>query len=132
MTPLPSWFFDCLSRAGKTQGSRVKSMHQDTHVALFLMGRLVAARRANVPEAFRRWLSGRVSNLGEPAVEELLLDWLNLLLSLDEQHRLLGWHLGVSLQSDALDQQSQWLTFLHIRLSVSCSQVFSLSLTPPS
>ena len=65
-------------------------------------------------------------------MEELLLDRLNSFLSVDEQHRLLGWHLGVSLLPDALGQQNQWLTFLHDRFNVSCFQVFSLSLTPLS
>ena len=65
-------------------------------------------------------------------MEELLLDWLNSFLSIDEQRRLLGWHLGVSLPLDTLGQQNQWLTFLHIRFNVSCFQVFFLSLTPPS
>lgn len=69
-------------------------MRQDTHVALFLLGQLVVALTANVPEAFRRWLSGRVQNLGEPVLEKLLLDWLNSFLSVDEQFRLLAWHRG--------------------------------------
>ena len=46
---------------------------------------------------FKRWLSGRVQDLGEPVVEELLLDWLDPFLTVEEQDRLLGWHLGVSL-----------------------------------
>ena len=71
-------------------------------IFLFLLGQLVAALRANVPEAFRRWLSGRVQNLGERAVEKLLLDWLNSFLSVDEQFRLLAWHRGGSLLPDTL------------------------------
>ena len=51
-------------------------MTHDTRIALFLMGELVAALRANDPDLFRRWLSGGVQDLGEPVVEELLLDWL--------------------------------------------------------
>ena len=46
---------------------------------------------------FKRWLSGRVQDLGEPVVEELLLDWLDPFLSVEEQDSLTGWHLGVSL-----------------------------------
>ena len=72
-------------------------MTRDTRIALFLMGELVAALRANDPDLFKRWLSGGVQDLGEPGVEELLLDWLDLLLMVEEQDRLLGWHLGVSL-----------------------------------
>ena len=33
-------------------------MPQDTRIALFLMGELIAALRANDPDAFRQWLSG--------------------------------------------------------------------------
>ena len=51
-------------------------MPQDTRIALFLMGELVAALRANDPDLFKRWLSGGVQDLGEPVVEELLLDWI--------------------------------------------------------
>jgi len=46
-------------------------MTRDTRIALFLMG--------------------------EPVVVELLLDWLDPFLTVEEQDRLLGWHLGVSL-----------------------------------
>ncbi|WP_115022481.1 hypothetical protein [Synechococcus sp. UW69] len=72
-------------------------MPHDTGIALFLMGELVSALRANDPDAFRCWLSGGVQDLGEPVVEELLLDWLDPFLTVEEQDRLLGWHLGVSL-----------------------------------
>ena len=58
-------------------------MPQDTRIALFLMGELVAALRANDPDAFRQWLSGGIQGLEESVVEE--------------QDRLMGWHLGVSL-----------------------------------
>ena len=72
-------------------------MTRDTGIALFLMGELVAAIRANDPDLFKRWLSGGVQDLGEPVVEALLLAWLSSFLTLEEQDRLLGWHLGVSL-----------------------------------
>ena len=72
-------------------------MPQDTRIALFLMGELVAALRANDPDAFRCWLSGGVQDLGELVVEELLLDWLYSFLTVEEQDRLTAWHLGVSL-----------------------------------
>ena len=73
-------------------------MFKDTRIAfLFLMGELVAALRANDPDLFKHWLLGGVQVLGEPAVTEFLLDWLNSLLTVEEQDRLLGWHLGVSL-----------------------------------
>ena len=72
-------------------------MPQDTRIALFLLGGLVYALRANDPEAFRQWLSGGVQNIGEQVMEELLLDWLYSFLTVEEQDRLTGWHLGVSL-----------------------------------
>ena len=72
-------------------------MPQDTRIALFLMGELVAALRANDPDLFKRWLLGGVQDLGEPAVTELLLDWLYSFLTEAEQDMLLGWHLRVRL-----------------------------------
>ena len=71
-------------------------MTQETRIALFLMGELVAALRANDPDTFKRWLLGGVQDLGMPMVEELLLDWLNSFLTAEEKDRLIGWHLGVS------------------------------------
>ena len=72
-------------------------MPQDTRIALFLMGELVAALRANDPDVFRSLLSEGMQELGVTVVEELLLDWLYSFLTVEEQDRLLGWHLGVSL-----------------------------------
>ncbi len=72
-------------------------MLQDTRIALFLLGELVGALRANVPDTFKRWLCGGIQDLGEPAVTELLMDWLTPLLTVDEKDRLVAWHLGVSL-----------------------------------
>ena len=40
-----------------------------------LLEQLVKALRVNDPDAFKSWLSGGVQDLGEPAVEDLLLDW---------------------------------------------------------
>lgn len=61
------------------------------------MGELVAALRANDRDAFRGLLSEGMHELGVTEVEELLLDWLDPFLTVEEQDRLLGWHLGVSL-----------------------------------
>ena len=61
------------------------------------MGELVASLRANDSDLFKRWLYGGIEDLGESAVEELLLDWLDPFLTVEEQNRLMGWHLGVSL-----------------------------------
>jgi hypothetical protein len=72
-------------------------MIRDTRIALLLMAQLVAALRANDPDLFKRWLYGGIEDLGEPAVTELLLDWLDPFLTVEEQDRLVGWHLGVSL-----------------------------------
>ena len=72
-------------------------MTRDTRIALFLMGELVAALRANDPDLFKSWLYGGIEDLGEPAVTELLLDCLDQFLTVEEQDKLLGWHLGVSL-----------------------------------
>ena len=72
-------------------------MTLETRIALFLLNELVSALRANDPDAFKRWLCGGVEDLGKPAVEELLLDWLAPFLSEAEKDRLVAWHLGVSL-----------------------------------
>ena len=72
-------------------------MTRDIRIALFLMGELIYALRANDSDAFRGLLSEGMQELGEPVVEELLLDWLYSFLTVEEQDRLTGWHLGVSL-----------------------------------
>ena len=72
-------------------------MTHGTRMALFLMGELVAAVRANDSDAFRDLLSEGIEELGVKEVEELLLDWLYSFLTAEEQDRLMGWHLGVSL-----------------------------------
>ena len=72
-------------------------MTRDTRIFLLMMGEPVAALCANDPESFRGLLSEGMQELGVTEVEELLLDWLYSFLTRDEQDRLLGWHLGVSL-----------------------------------
>ena len=64
-------------------------MPQDTRIALFLMGELVVALRANDSDAFRGLLSEGMHELGVTEVEELLLDWLYSFLKEEEQDRLL-------------------------------------------
>ena len=71
-------------------------MTQDTRIALFLMGELVAAVRANDSDGFRVLLSEGIEELRVTEVEELLLDWIYSFLTAEEQDRLTGWHLGVS------------------------------------
>jgi len=65
-------------------------MLQDTRITLFLLAELVAALRAKDPDLFKRWLNGGIQDLGEPAVTELVLDWLDPFLTVEEQDRLLG------------------------------------------
>ena len=36
----------------------------------------------------KQWLSGGVQDLGQPVVEELLLDWLDPSLTVEEQDRM--------------------------------------------
>ena len=58
---------------------------------------LVSALRANNSDTFRRWLSGGIQDLGRPAVEELMLEWMNPLLTVEEMDGSVGWHLEVSI-----------------------------------
>ena len=69
----------------------------DTQMTLALLQELVLALRANAPDGFKAWLSLGIEQLGEPAVIELLVGWINPILTTDEADRLVGWHLGVSL-----------------------------------
>ena len=71
-------------------------MLQDTRIGLCLMGGLVTALKDNDPDSFKRWLYGGIEDLGEPAVTELLLDWLDPFISRVERDRIVAWHLGVS------------------------------------
>ena len=68
-----------------------------TRMALFLMGELLAALRANDSNAFKDLLSEGIEALGVNEVEELLLDWPYSFLTAEEQDSLMSWHLGVSL-----------------------------------
>ena len=55
-------------------------MLQDTRITLFLLAELVAALRANDPDTFKRWLYGGIQDLGETAVSEILLGWLDQII----------------------------------------------------
>ena len=59
-------------------------MTQDTRIALLLMGQLINALRANDPDTFKQWLYGGIQGLGEPAVTELLLDWIDPFQMMDK------------------------------------------------
>ena len=69
-------------------------MTLEPRIALFLLNELVSALRANDPDTFKRWLCGGGQELGKPAVEELLLDWLAPFLTETEKDRMIAWHLG--------------------------------------
>ena len=56
MSPVSNVDFS-LCRSGEAQGSHDGPMTRDTRIALFLIGELVAALRANDPDLFKRWLS---------------------------------------------------------------------------
>ena len=49
------------------------------------------------PDNFKQWLYGGIQDLGEPAVTELLLNWLDAFITETERDRMVAWHLGVSL-----------------------------------
>ena len=85
-------FFIACAIEGNTSGSRVSTMTYDTQMHLLLLSELVFALRANDPETFKRWLAGGIQDLGKPAIEELMIEWLNPLLTQDEADRLVGWH----------------------------------------
>ncbi len=48
-------------------------------------------------DTFKRCPCGRIQDLGEAAVTELLMDWMTPLLTVHERNRLIVWHLEVSL-----------------------------------
>ena len=52
-------------------------MLQDTRIALFLLEQLIEALQSNDSDTFKRWLYGGIQDLGEPAVTELLVDWID-------------------------------------------------------
>ena len=72
-------------------------MALNTQMTLALLQELLLALRANDPDDFKSWLSLGIERLGKPAVIELLVDWMNPILTTEEADRLVGWHLGVSL-----------------------------------
>ena len=82
---------------GNTSSSHNYTMSFETQMHLLLLSELVSALRANDSDTFKRWISGGIQDLGRPAVEELMLEWLNPLLTVEEMDRMVGWHLGVKL-----------------------------------
>ena len=71
-------------------------MSFETQMHLLLLSELVSALRANDSDTFRRWLSGGLQDLGSTAVEVLMYEWMNPLITIEEMDRLVGWHLGVN------------------------------------
>ena len=61
-----------VGRAGNSHSSHFRPLTRNTRIALFLMGELVAALRANDPDAFRGLLTEGIQELGLTEVEELL------------------------------------------------------------
>ena len=72
-------------------------MPQDTRIALFQLAELFAALQANDPDLFKRWLYCAMQDPREPAVTELLLDWIDPFIAEVERSRMLAWRPGVSL-----------------------------------
>ena len=85
-------FFTIFIAEGNTPGSHNCTMTFETQMHLLLLSELVSALRANDSDAFRRWLSGGIQDSGRPAVEELMLEWMNPLLTVEEMVRMVGWH----------------------------------------
>ena len=49
-----------------------------------LLNELDSALKANDPDTLKCWLCGGSQDFGKPAVEELLLDWLDAFLMMDK------------------------------------------------
>jgi len=62
----------------------------EARIALFLLNELVSALRANDPDTFKQWLCGGVQDLGQSAVEGLLLNCLAPFLNASERDRLIA------------------------------------------
>ena len=65
-------------------------MSYDTQTHLLLLSEIVFALRANDPGTFKRWLAGEIQDLGKPAIDELMIEWLNPMFTKNETDRLLG------------------------------------------
>jgi len=58
-----------------------QAITHDTQMHLLLLSELVYAPIANDPETFKRWVSGGIQDLGKPAIEELMIEKSNPLLT---------------------------------------------------
>ena len=64
---------------GNTSGSHNCTMTIETQMYRLLLSELVSALKADDSDTFGRCLSGGIQDLGQPAVEELMLEWMNTL-----------------------------------------------------
>ena len=55
-----------------------------------MTGGLVTALKDNDPDAFKQWLSEGIHALGEPAVTEMLPDWLDPFITRVERDRIVA------------------------------------------
>ena len=64
-------------------------MTHHTQMHLLLLSELVFALRDNDAATFRQWIAGGIQDLGKPAIEDLMIEWLTPLLTQDEAESLL-------------------------------------------
>ena len=69
-----AWISDGSIAEGNTSGRHNCTMTCKTRMHLLLLSELVSAFRANDSETSRRWISGGIQDLGEPAVEQLMME----------------------------------------------------------
>ena len=63
-------------------------------MTLALLQELLLALRAKAPDDFKAWLSEGIERLRKRAVIELMVDWMDPILTTEEADRLVGWRLG--------------------------------------
>ena len=71
----------------------------DTCKARAPVGELIFALWVIDAHSFKGWLSVWIRELGKPAEAELMCDTMNLILTSEEAERIIGWQLGVVLES---------------------------------
>ena len=76
--------------AGNTHGSCTHPMTLDTQMTIALLQELLLSLRANDPDGFKGWLAEGVHELGEPAVIELMLDWIDPFSTEADRGRMVG------------------------------------------
>ena len=58
---------------------------------------LQSCTSSQCPCTLKRGLNGGIQDLGETPVTELVLEWLDAVITATERDRIMAWHLGVSL-----------------------------------